>query len=288
MAWLIRLLAGAGKNGRKTSLTFTRNFHNLNAMIESEIRQFISSKIFGKKIYCFDLIDSTNLKAKQFLQEGVDEGTVVIADEQTAGRGRLNRSWISEGKKNLTFSVIIRAQISPEKIGVISIYAGLSVMETLKQLAILQPDCKWPNDVYLCGKKVCGILSESVFENNRLAGIVIGIGLNINQIHFQDEIKDKATSLSVVLGEDQNRFEVLGRLLDRLENNYELIKSGKLKYILEKFENHSSMFSREVKINQNGQILHGIASRLDDDGGLIVKTTNSEIKVIAGDVSICY
>jgi BirA family biotin operon repressor/biotin-[acetyl-CoA-carboxylase] ligase len=243
-------------------LTFTSNFHTLNAMKESEIRPFIRSKIFGKKIFCFDLIDSTNLKAKQFLQEGVDEGSVVIADEQTAGRGRLNRSWISEGKKNLTFSLIIRPPISHEKIGVISIYAGLSVMETLKHFAELQPDCKWPNDVYHHGKKICGILSEAVFENNRLAGIVIGIGLNINQTNFPEEIKSKAMSLSVALGKDQNRFE--------------------------EFENNSSMFNKEVKINQNGKILQGIASRLDDDGGLIIKITNSEIKVIAGDVTVCY
>ncbi|MBA4312851.1 MAG: biotin--[acetyl-CoA-carboxylase] ligase [Chlorobiaceae bacterium] len=282
------MLSGVRNYGRKTSLTFIGNFHNLNAMKESEIRPFIRSKIFGKKIFCFDLIDSTNLKAKQFLQEGVDEGTVVIADEQTAGRGRLNRSWISEGKKNLTFSIIVRSAISPEKIGVISIYAGLSVMETLKHFSELQPDCKWPNDVYLKGKKVCGILSEAVFENNRLTGIVIGIGLNVNQINFPDEIKDKATSLSVALGKDQNRFEIFGRILNRLENNYESIKSGGLKYLLEEFENNSSMFNKEVKINQNGKILHGIARRLDDDGGLIIKTTNSEIKVIAGDVTVCY
>jgi BirA family biotin operon repressor/biotin-[acetyl-CoA-carboxylase] ligase len=257
-------------------------------MKESEIRPFIRSKIFGKKIFCFDLIDSTNLKAKQFLQEGVDEGSVVIADEQTAGRGRLNRSWISEGKKNLTFSLIIRPPISHENIGVISIYAGLSVMETLKHFAELQPDCKWPNDVYLHGKKICGILSEAVFENNRLAGIVIGIGLNINQTNFPEEIKSKAMSLSAALGKDQNRFEIFGQIIDRLEYNYESIKSGRLKYLLEEFENNSSMFNKEVKINQNGKILQGIASRLDDDGGLIIKTTNSEIKVIAGDVTVCY
>ena len=221
------------------------------------------------------------------MQADEPEGTVIIADEQTAGRGRLNRSWLSEPKKNLIFSVIIRPVISPEKIGVLSLYAGVAVVEGVKEILNLQPACKWPNDVQLSGKKFCGILSETLFSNGRLSGVVIGIGLNVNQSIFPDEIKNTATSLNLETGKEQNRFEVLGSVFGRMEYYYGKIQDGNLKDILDRWLHYSAMMGREITINRDGNITKGIASRINDDGGLIINTNGGELKALAGDVTVC-
>ncbi|MBI3766348.1 MAG: biotin--[acetyl-CoA-carboxylase] ligase [Ignavibacteriales bacterium] len=164
-------------------------------MLKEEIRLSTQSKIIGKNIHTFDLLDSTNLKAKSLLQEGEEEGTIVIAEEQTAGRGRMGRSWVSERGKNLTFSVVLKPQISPESIGIVSLYGGLAVAEAIQDQSHLHPECKWPNDVLLNGKKCCGILSEAVFKQGSLVGVVMGIGINVNQRVFTRELRATATSV---------------------------------------------------------------------------------------------
>lgn len=258
-------------------------------MTEEKIRPHIRSKIFGKKIFYQEKIDSTNSKAKELLRDGGANGTVVIAGEQSAGRGRMNRRWLSEPKKNLTFSVIFRADIPPEKIGLISIYAGLSVSEALKEI---YPEmnfvCKWPNDIQINGKKICGILSESAFESNSFLGAVIGVGLNVNQKSFPGELDGRATSLSLLAGGEQDLFGILGGLLGRMEYNYDFIRSGDYSSIIGRFTKNSAMFGREVEIENGGKTVRGTARRLDDDGSLIVSTGAGEQRIIAGELRSCY
>ena len=271
---------------QKTPLDFQRQFYyHQNAMTTQEIQSYITSKIFGKNIFTYDVIDSTNIKAKSLIHHG--EGAVVIAEEQTAGRGRLGRSWISEPKKNLTFSVIIKPKISQNRIGIVSLYAGLSVAEAIDEIIKLHPSCKWPNDVLLDGKKVCGILSEAVFKGNVLESIVIGIGINVNQSDFPRELQRTATSLFLSSGEEFDRFKILASVLERLERNYALIQSGELNKVLEKWKGRTNMFGKEITINQNGHKVAGIAERIDDDGGLILCTNKGEEKFLAGDVALC-
>jgi BirA family biotin operon repressor/biotin-[acetyl-CoA-carboxylase] ligase len=116
-------------------------------MTEQEIHLQLGTKIFGRKLFCFETIDSTNLFAKSLTTEEFDEGTLVIAERQSAGRGRLGRSWRSESGKNLTFSILLKPKISPEYIGILSIYASLAVAEAIEELVTIGPKCKWPNDV---------------------------------------------------------------------------------------------------------------------------------------------
>lgn len=259
----------------------------LNAMDEREIQPYIKSKIFGKELVCLDVVDSTNLKAKSLIHRGAAAGTVVIADEQTAGRGRQNRVWLSEPKKNLLFSVILKPTISPEQIGVLSLYAGLAVAESINGSLGIRPVCKWPNDLLLNGKKFCGILSEAIFNESRLSGVVVGIGINVNQSSFHEEIESNATSLRNVIGKEINRFEVLGSVLEWMEHYNETIQSGPMNDILEKWKQYTEMFGKKVAIAQNGKLTSGIALRLDKDGGLIISTINGKQKVLAGDVTVC-
>jgi len=256
-------------------------------MNNQEIQPYLRTKIFGSEIFAFDLIDSTNLKAKALAREGVSEGTIVIAEEQTAGRGRLDRPWFSERGKNLTFSLIIKPRIKIEYNGVLSLYAGLAVAQAIQNVLHVIPQCKWPNDVLLGDKKLCGILSEAILMNGILEGVIIGIGINVNQTFFPEEIKQTATSLSLNAGKQFNRFEVLAAVLERLEILYGDIQKGLLKNILDGWKRYCSIFGKEILVSQNGQIIKGIATGLDEDGGLLMQTKNSEIKILAGDITLC-
>ena len=255
-------------------------------MNEEEIRPYILTQIFGKKIFAFDVLDSTNVKAKSLALDNVAEGTVVIADNQTAGKGRLGRTWNSEAGKNLTFSVIIRPRISPQHLGILSLYAGVSVARAISQLSNKTVHCKWPNDVLLNKKKVCGILSESVTSNGSITAVIIGIGININQRKFSSELHGKATSFAIETGREIDRRTILAEILQELETGYADIRSGSFDTILRQWTEYSSFIGQPVSIDQHGTIVRGIASHVADDGGLVIRTNGKEVKILAGDVTI--
>src|ERR1044071_5539110 len=129
-------------------------------MTELEIRKHLKTSTFGRQLYCFDQIDSTNSSAKSLAAQGIEEGAIVIAEEQRTGRGRFDRTWHSSPGLNLTFSIILRPNIHPRKIGVLSLYAGLAVTQGVMETSGLDATCKWPNDILVNRKKICGILCE--------------------------------------------------------------------------------------------------------------------------------
>src|ERR1043166_7342765 len=145
---------------------------NQKKMTESEILPHLRTIQFGKKIVAFDSLDSTNLRAKSLPPEDAVTGTVVITDEQTAGRGRLGRTWTSEKGENLTFSIILRCALPAESAGVISMYASLAVARAIQSQTGEMPECKWPNDVLLNGKKCCGILSDASIDINGMSSVI--------------------------------------------------------------------------------------------------------------------
>ena len=255
-------------------------------MNEEDIRPYILTQIFGKKIFAFDVLDSTNVKAKSLALEKVPEGTVVITDNQTAGKGRLGRTWISEAGKNLTFSVIIRPRISHQYLGILSLYAGVSVARAIGNLTDKTVQCKWPNDVLLNKKKVCGVLSESVTSNGSVTAVIIGIGININQRIFSSELRGKATSVATETGREFDRRTVLAEILQEMETGYTDIQSGSFDTILRQWTDYSSFIGQPVSIDQQGTIVHGIASHVAADGGLVIRTNGKEVKILAGDVTI--
>jgi len=256
-------------------------------MESKDIQSYLTTKLFGRNLIYLSTVDSTNQKAKLLIKEGVVSGTVVIADEQTAGRGRLNRNWLSEPGKNLLFSVIIKPTIANEQIGVISLYAGLAVAKAIEEALQIKPVCKWPNDLLLGEKKFCGILSEAIFEDNELVGVVVGIGINVNQLNFPEEIREKATSLQRELGKEINRFELLNFVLNKMEYYYNKIQKGSINLIIKEWVHYTKMFGQNISVKQNKEEIRGIALRLAEDGGLIISTAKGELKVLAGDVTIC-
>lgn len=255
-------------------------------MNEKEIRPYILTQIFGKKIFAFDVLDSTNVKAKSLALDNVPEGTVVITDNQTAGKGRLGRTWSSEAGKNLTFSVIIRPRISHQHLGILSLYAGVSIARAISQLTNKTVHCKWPNDVLLNKKKVCGVLSESVMSNGSITAVIIGIGININQRNFSSELHGKATSMAIETGREFDRWTILAEILQEMETSYADIQSGSFDTILRQWTEYSSFIGQPVSIDQHGTIVNGIASHVAADGGLVIRTDGKEVKILAGDVTI--
>jgi BirA family biotin operon repressor/biotin-[acetyl-CoA-carboxylase] ligase len=233
----------------------------------------------------YDVVDSTNLRALDLLRQGEEEGTLVITEEQTAGRGRRGNIWSSEKGKNLLFSLIIKPRDGRDSPGLISLTAALSVAQAVVALYDFSPDCKWPNDVLSGGKKFCGILPESISRGGEIFGISLGIGINVNQTDFPPEISDKTISLCMLAGRELDRYDLLAGILAELENNFRRLGDGHKHRILLDWKSFSSQLGRKVSVNADGKKLEGIAEDVADDGGLIIRDKDKLIKILAGDIS---
>jgi BirA family biotin operon repressor/biotin-[acetyl-CoA-carboxylase] ligase len=254
-------------------------------MNEVEISRRIKSEVFGKLIRVYDAVDSTNLRAIELIKGGEEEGTLVIAEEQTAGRGRRGKAWFSEKGKNLLFSLIIKPCINRDSLSLTSLTAALSVAKAVQTLYGLPVECKWPNDVMAGSKKFCGILPETVLREGDHPRISLGIGINVNQKIFPAEIAERTVSLSMLTGKELDRYELLAEVLQHLENNFRRLGEGYKREILDEWIRFSFHFGREVSINVDGQVINGIAEDVAEDGSLIIRSRDEKIKIISGDVS---
>jgi BirA family transcriptional regulator, biotin operon repressor / biotin---[acetyl-CoA-carboxylase] ligase len=255
-------------------------------MNTQEIAPFIDTEFLGKDIRCFETLDSTNIRAKTLLKEDARHGTVVIAEEQTAGRGRVGRAWNSEKGKNLTFSAIIQPTMPSNKYGILSLLAGVAIAEAVQKVTQLAPQCKWPNDVYIGSKKVCGILCEAVFTGGKPPAVVIGIGINVNQNEFSPELQKIATSIFIETGKQFNRFEILGSILQSMEHWLNILEAGDTATIISTWRTFSYLKGREITIDHFGRLTKGIAGDICDDGGMMVHADGQDIKVMAGDINV--
>lgn len=251
---------------------------------KEELQNGLNTFIFGKKIFTYDSIDSTNICAKTLASTGVEEGTVVIAEYQTAGRGRLGRTWQAESGSNLLFSVIIRPKLEINKIGLLPFFAAASVAIAIETITAKRCECKWPNDILLNGKKCCGILLESSFQHNVLDYAIMGIGLNVNQRVFGKDIKDHATSLNQEFGKEFDRRDVFRQIITSLELLYSEVRIGNFDKILKEWKSRTTMFGKQITLSQAGENLYGRAITLSADGGLVLETPNGQRVCYAGDV----
>ncbi|HLX12363.1 MAG TPA: biotin--[acetyl-CoA-carboxylase] ligase [Bacteroidota bacterium] len=245
----------------------------------------IKTRWIGGDIRILEEVDSTNTYAKSLLREGIKSGTVVIAESQTAGRGRLGRLWQSEKYANLTFSVIV-LNVMAESAGVLPLAVGLAVAEALDDVTGLSFACKWPNDILHDGRKICGILCESIAEPDGKLSIIIGIGVNVNQQSFAPEIADRATSLSLTAHKEFDRPAVLSVILKHLELELDNLFDEGAPNIIARWKQHAPMLGNEISINQQDIKVNGIALDIAPNGSLIVQAGNKRISVLAGDVTI--
>src|SRR6201997_1139707 len=184
------------------------------------LRQRLKGSLFGKRIHHFFKVDSTNRVALQLGHAWEPEGAVVLAEEQTAGRGRAGHAWHSERAAGIYATLLLRPKISPVQAPLLTMMAGLSAHAAIQAQTGLQPDVKWPNDLILNGKKLGGILTEMHAEPTLVRFVIVGIGINVNQETFPIELNRVATSLCVETGKNQSRLELLARLLREFETDY--------------------------------------------------------------------
>jgi len=244
----------------------------------------LKTKIIGKKIIHFNKIPSTNLYAKKLIDENIDNGTIVIADVQTKGRGRKNRSWISP-HGGLWFSVILYPDISPKRGMVITMAASISVTQAIRDIAGLKTEIKWPNDVLLKNKKVCGILTEFNAELNKIKYAIVGIGINVNN-KIDGELEDIAISLKQEIGSEVSREKLFGLILENFDNNYYKLKNNDFEHIKKIWLTYSNIIGKKVRIIEEKNMIEGIVKDIYDDGSLIIKTNSGINNVLNGDMAI--
>ena len=239
---------------------------------EEELQRDLTTKVFGRKIFTYDSIDSTNTCAKTLASNGAKEGAVVITDHQTAGRGRLGRTWFAEPGSSLLFSIIIRPTLTINNVGLLPFFAAVSIALAIEKVTNMQCECKWPNDILLNGRKCCGILMESAFQQNKLDYVIIGIGLNVNQNIFLSKLEGKATSLSNENGVEFDRRNIFCHIMSSLESLYTEVSRGDFKSVLMEWKARTAIFGKQITLTQAADVIDGTAIALADDGGLVVET----------------
>jgi len=250
------------------------------------LEKSLAGKFFGHKFYYYPSTGSTNEDAFRLGIAGAPEGTVVIADSQTKGRGRLQRSWHSPSDSNIYTTVILRPQMDPARAPQISILAGVAVAEVLESYCPGKVKLKWPNDVIVNEKKVCGILSQAKADVNKIDFVILGIGINVNINQFPDEISNIATSLKIETGREINRLELIISLYENLTKWYKQLFQDGFDRIKEKWLSLSLMIGNPVEVMFQEEVVSGEAIGLDEDGSLILLAGDREIKVSAGDATI--
>lgn len=254
-----------------------------------EISEYLSTQHMGREIFYYNSIDSTNIKAKELAYNNEGHGTVVIAEEQTHGRGRLGRDWSSPNRKGIWMSIILKPQIEPQDAAKITQIAAAAVWKAINQIGVIT-QIKWPNDIVLNGKKVCGILTEMSGELNRLNYLVVGIGINANidNNEFPKEIQNMATSLKNETGKEINRRELVALILNNFEALYnKLIDDNSTEEAIKICKENSALIGKDVRLIIKGEEKEGKAVDINGDGELIVKDKEGNIsKVISGEVSV--
>lgn len=253
------------------------------------VAPLVKGTIFAKQIHHYYKIGSTNTEAMQSAAEDAPEGSVFLAEEQLAGRGRGANKWHSARSTGIYCSVILRPALPPSDVLIFSLAAGLAVRSAVTEIAPqLKPDLKWPNDLLLGGVKFCGILTEMHAEATQVRYLVVGIGINVNQAKFPADLREIATSLRIETGTEWSRVELCGALLRSLDREYRALAAdaGERKSILRRFEaGSSSVRGRKVSIVEHPD-LAGVTEGLDGRGFLQVRTADGLRTVLSGTVRL--
>jgi BirA family biotin operon repressor/biotin-[acetyl-CoA-carboxylase] ligase len=251
------------------------------------LRQRLKGSLFGKRIHHFFKIDSTNRAALELGYADEPEGAVVLAEEQTVGRGRAGRAWHSERATGIYMSLLLRPRLAPVQAPLLTMMAGLSARTAILSAAELSADVKWPNDLMLGGRKVGGVLTEMYAEASQVRFVIVGIGINVNQERFPAELTNVATSLRAESGKRQSRIEIVVRLLREFENDYNRFMREGSASVVERFEEVSSYArDKRVRVASGAESFSGVTAGLAPEGLLRVKRDDGVVvTVVAGDVS---
>ncbi len=251
-----------------------------------EVQRNLGTRFIGKKIDYFDSLSSTMDQAMALGMHGAADGSLVLAETQTKGRGRLGRDWLSPKYKGIYLSLVLRPKISPSACPILTLMSAVSICEALKESAGLEAQIKWHNDVLIHGKKAAGILTEMNAETDKVNFVVIGIGLNVN--NDKKSLLSHATSLKEETGEELSRVALLQEFLRKVEHNYLHLQDKGAREIIEKWRSFNLTLGTRVKVDYLNKHIEGQAADIDSDGALLIRKDSGLIqKVSSGDVTAC-
>ena len=255
---------------------------------EAELKSRMKSRWAGVSLACYREVDSTNDQAKRLAEAGSPHGTLVVADTQTSGKGRRGRSWVSPEGTGIWMSLLMRPEIPPSHASMLTLVMALAVAGGIEAETGLETLIKWPNDIVISGKKVCGILTEMSAELDCIHYVVTGMGINVNMEEFPDELSQKATSLRIEAGRTYSRSAVIASVMEKLEPFYEeFVRYGDLRNLTEPYQSRLANRDKQVCVLAPGGSWEGTALGINEKGELLVKTGDGTIKsVVSGEVSV--
>jgi BirA family biotin operon repressor/biotin-[acetyl-CoA-carboxylase] ligase len=259
-------------------------------LIPQEVQRGLSTTYIGKKIFYFSELKSTNIIAKEkalHRMEAIDEGTIIIAERQTAGKGRLGREWFSPAG-GIWLSIILYPQLPPSYIPRITLMTAVAVVKAIKICTQIESQIKWPNDILINEKKVCGILTEMSAELDIINWVVVGIGINANIDHrdFPEDIQKNTISLKETSGKEISRVKLAQTFLQEFEKYYEKLKRKEFPSILREWKLYSHTLGRKIRVDMGERIITGEAVDINKEGALVLKKEDGErVEIISGTVS---
>ncbi|MBC7235473.1 MAG: biotin--[acetyl-CoA-carboxylase] ligase [Chloroflexi bacterium] len=256
------------------------------ALSRSTIMAGLTTRYIGRAIEHYAEIDSTNTRAVELARAGAPEGTLVLAEVQTAGRGRLGRPWHAPAGSSLLMSLILRPALAPGQAQRVTMVCSLAAVEAIETTTRLRAAIKWPNDLLIHDKKVGGVLTELGAGSGRLDYVVVGMGINVNlDVSTLPELMAPATSLSAELGQSTSRLSLLLALLERIEYHYEWLRRGRSPH--EAWRQRLATLGRRVQVTTPGEVWEGVAEDVDADGALLLRTDAGELRrILAGDLTL--
>jgi BirA family biotin operon repressor/biotin-[acetyl-CoA-carboxylase] ligase len=255
------------------------------------IRSGLTTRYIGQMVYYWPAIGSTNDELKRLADEGVPEGALAVTDKQLAGRGRLHRKWIAPAGSSLLTSLLFRPTfLVPTQAQQLTMICSLATADAVTHNTGLRPDLKWPNDLLLGGKKLAGVLTELGFSDEKLASVIVGVGLNVNSdftlshSHWLD-LADTATSLAMVMGRPVSRLQLLQSYLAGVETRYDALKAGHSPH--QEWATRLTTLGQRVTVGAPDGTYQGVAESVDETGALLLRQPDGQVKhILAGDVTL--
>ena len=252
-----------------------------------EVEDGLAPKLLATRFHYFESLDSTNHYARLLAERGEPQGAIVIAEMQTLGRGRLGRHWVSPPYVNLYCSVILRPTLAPADAPRITLTAAVALADVIERFGPIAPTIKWPNDILAGGKKIAGVLTEAASNSQRVEFVVLGIGVNLNFSleAMPPEIRERATSLSILTGRNVSREAFLQRLIHDLDRCYAILEERGFAVLAPRWDERFDLRGRRVRVEMTDRAIIGRAVGLDADGALIIALADGgRQRIVAGDV----
>lgn len=260
-----------------------------NSLSKEEISLKLGTTFIGREIHAYPSVETTQFIAHNLAHEGIQDGAIVVADEQTAGKGRLGRSWHSPKGSGIWTSIILRPKLPPQRAPQFTLIAAVSVVQAIRKQTGLEAEIKWPNDILINGKKIVGILTELQAEADQIKSVIIGMGINVNA-GIEDFPSDltTATSLKIESGEDVNRAALLASILNELEVLYTEYMENGFRMIKLLWESYAISLGRNIKARTLNGVIEGLAKGITEEGVLLLESDDGEVHhIYSADIEIC-